>query len=521
MKSLILVCCGVLGVIGANAQTNNTRSLTLQDVIQQAVEYNFDVQVSRFQPQIDQLSIGADYGAYDPAVFFKGFENFSATDNGFNTAAPANKGYTEHFEGGLSGALPSGLTYDISSSVDRLDGSGPVRFRSTNNVFTTNNLGVVSTNTTFRTNIVTLTSPTRYNTFSGITLTQPLLRGFWWYSDAQIQIALDRKNLKIDELAFRDRLIQRITDTEKAYYELIFAYENIKVQQAAVELAERQVSENKRRVEVGAMAPLDEKQAESQAASSRADLIAAYGALETQQNVLKSLITDRYKDWHDTQIAPAQKLIAVPERFDLQESWRKGLTMRPDLLQSKVNLERLGITVKQRRNQLLPNAELFGNYGRSGVSSDFGAAWTDVRDERLPSYQVGGQIRIPLSNRAARYGYKAIKAQVAQAETQYRSTEQTILIGIDNAIKTANTDYQRIQSSRAAREYAELALVAEQKKLDVGKSTSFEVLQLQKNLTSARSTEIRAIADYNKDLSEISRQEGGTLERFNLNVKIY
>lgn len=509
MKFLTLVCCGVLGVFGANAQTTNGRSLTLQEVIQQAVEHNFSVEVSRYQPKLDQLTLGGDYGAFDPTFTARGSDNNNASGGGFNTTVnediPASQSDDQNYQVGFNGLLPSGLTYSLNTTVDKISGSNPFG--------TTNSLGQPI--------IISQTMPDQWNSYAGITLSQPILKGFWGYSAAEYQIALDRKSIKMDELAFRTQLLQTVTDTEKAYYELIYDYENIKVQEAALELAERLVSENKRKVEVGAMAPLDEKQAESQAESSRADLISAYGLLETQQNTLKALITDQYRDWHDSPIIPAQKLIAVPQRFDIQESWRKGITTRPELLQAKVNLEKLGITVKNRFNNLLPSVTLFGNYGRSGVAGNLGDSWNDIQTERLPSYQFGGQISIPLANRSARYSYKAAKEQAALAEVQFRSTEQGILVGIDNAVKAVNTDYQRIQSNRAAREYAELALEAEQKKLQVGKSTSFQVLQLQKDLTTARTAEIRSLADYNKDLSEFFHQEGSTLDRFNLNVRIY
>src|SRR5439155_2748694 len=125
-----------------------------------------------------------------------------------------------------------------------------------------------------------------------------------------------------------------VTAVEEAYYNLLFAQENVKVQQKALELADRLLAENKKRVEVGALAPLDEKQAESQAAASRADLLAALGTEDTQQRVLKNLLSDNYELWKDVSIHSAGAMPApVAQKFDLQESWRRGLSQRPDLLQ--------------------------------------------------------------------------------------------------------------------------------------------------------------------------------------------
>src|SRR5207244_13467150 len=170
-------------------------------------------------------------------------------------------------------------------------------------------------------------------TFSGSTgflqLRQPLLKNLW-IDDNRLQIYLDRKNLEISELDLRAQVITTVTDVETAYYNLLFAQESVKVQQKALELANRLVAENKKRVEVGALAPLDEKQAESQAAASRADLLGAMGSEDTQERVLKSLLSDDYSKWKDVSIQPTAAMVAVPERFNLQESWEHGLHFRPD-----------------------------------------------------------------------------------------------------------------------------------------------------------------------------------------------
>jgi outer membrane protein TolC len=99
--------------------------------------------------------------------------------------------------------------------------------------------------------------------------------------------------------------------------------------------------------------------------------------------------------------------------------------------------------------------------------------------------------------------------------------EQNILIQIQNTIETAKSDYEQTKATRDARDYAGQALQAEEKKLGVGTSTSFIVLQLQSNLTAARSAEIRALADYNEDLTQLAQFEGTILDRHHLTVKVY
>ncbi|MEP6662627.1 MAG: TolC family protein [Verrucomicrobiota bacterium] len=409
---------------------------------------------------------------------------------------PPSTTYNDSISPGLAGALPSGLTYNIGGDVyDKTFGS----------------------------------IDRTYQPDVGITLAQPLLRNFWIDSIRQ-QIWVSRKNLKISELILRLRIMDVVNRTEQAYYDLIFSQENVRVQQAGVELANRLLSENKRRVEVGALAPLDEQQAASQAAQSRADLLGAIRLLQTQENILKGLITDNYREWNQQTIQPLDKLVAVPEKFDLQESWQKGMTQRPDLLEIRVEVERSDINLRYTRNQLFPQLDLIGTYGRSGFAVEntltnntartYSDALDSIRQENYPRYSYGAVFSIPLSNRGPRNRYKISKAEKEQSQLMLKQIEETVLIQIDDSVKQAQTSYDRIDATKQARLYAESALSAEQKKLENGKSTSFVVLQLQRDLTTARSEEIRALADYNKALAQLSFNEGTVFERNHLSMEI-
>jgi outer membrane protein TolC len=263
---------------------------------------------------------------------------------------------------------------------------------------------------------------------------------------------------------------------------------------------------------------LDEKQAESQAAASRADLLSAQRNLEAQQNVLKNLITDSYTDWHDVRIEPSEPLIPQPHIFNVQESWAAGMTMRPDLLQSRADLERRDIILRYQRNQLFPQLDLVGSYGRNGLGRTLETSLDDIRTEKAPSFSYGAVFSIPLSNRTARNNYKATKAAKQQALLTLKRLEQNIMVQIDDSIKLAQSDFDRVDATRQARLYAQAALEAEQKKLENGKSTSFQVLQLQRDLTARASDEVRALADYNKALAQLAQSEGTTLERHKLAV---
>ena len=496
IRSGILLAIATIG-LAANAQTNSwvPKKMSLEDCVETALQHNLDVRIQRYNPELKLYTLQGDYGAYDPNLSLTIEHSYKESAAGVDERGPFPPSSTEFnsFTLGLSGKLPWGTIYNLGPSL-------------------VNTFGTRATSS----------STNAFEQFSGqlglAQLRQPLLKNFW-IDDTRLGILVDRSNLRISELDLRNQIITTVTTVEKAYYDLIYNQENIKVQRKAVELAERQLMENKKRVEVGTMAPLDEKQAESLAAQSRADLIAAMGTEETQQRTLKGLLSDNYSDWENISIQPDQTLAASPQTFILRESWSVGLKQRPDIQKEKQLLEQAGYQIRYSRNQLFPELDLFGTAGLNPSATNFAGYQDQIRDLDAPFYTVGGQLTFPLGNRSARNRYKSVKAAKAQTELQLKQVIQNALIAIENAIAVVNTDFQAVTARREARIYAEAALDAEQKKLENGKSTSFVVLQLTKDLTTARSAEIRALADYNQALADAALQEGTTLERRHIKLE--
>ena len=170
--------------------------------------------------------------------------------------------------------------------------------------------------------------------------------------------------------------------------------------------------------------------------------------------------------------------------------------------------------------QLFPELDVFGTYGYNGSGGVYSGAFYDIQQMNRPFYTVGGRISVPLGNTAARNIYKSDKVTLKQLVLTLKKLEQTIMTTIDNDIKQAQSSYQQVSATRAAREYAADALDAEQKKLESGKSTTYTVLQMQRDLTTARGNEIQALATYNKALAQLSLDEGSMLQRLGINVEV-
>jgi outer membrane protein len=479
-------------------KTRETRVLTLQDCIQLALKHNLDIAIQRYNPEINQFALNISSAYYEPKFDFRATHSFDSSPGGINPQTglpfPSSERNTDSILPELSGTVPSGdlpiggLAYDVTGPFQEQTGSSvPKSFK--------------------------------YSSSPGITLKQPLLKNLW-IDNNRYQILLSKNTLQNSEEVLRQQVMATVTSVEQAYYELIFARENVKVNQAALQLAEQQYAEDRKRVEVGALAQLDEKQSESQAASSRADLVLAEQTQGTQENVLKSLLTDNYSEWVNVTPVPMEQLSAMPQEFDLQASWRAALGNRPDIMEQRINLDRQNITVKYNFNQLFPELDLTGSYGRNASDPTLSGNLNDIREERNPFYSYGVVMSVPLGNRVARNNYKSSKVSAKQALLELKRLEQSAIVTVENDVGQVRADLLTIQARKDARIFAEDALAAEQKKLENGKSTTFNVLSLQSKLTTARSAEIRAMANYSEHLAQLALDEGTTLDKNHIDFKV-
>ena len=478
--------------VSASAQTNApaTRIITLAECIALALDKNLDIQIRRLQPSIDLYNLDSARGYYDLAFNLNATHRFNSSpgspDPNSALFGKSSDSFTESYGPSFTQQFGTGGRATINGDLIRRSGSSFTSFN--------------------------------YQTDAGISLTQPLLKNAWIDSTRQT-ILVNKKTLKIDELALRNQVITTVNSVQQAYYELVFARDNVRVQEASLELAEKLLADNKRRVEVGALAPLDEKQSESQVAARRSDLLSARRDLEIQLNLIKSFLGDDYVSWAAIILEPADKLVALPQTFNVQDSWRSGMSLRPDLQSSKEAIERQNIVLRYNYNQLFPSLDLTLTYGHNGLGRTVDTGLNGIQRGDNQFYSYGIVLSFPLSNTTAKNTYKSGKLTKEVLLLQFKQLEQSIIVEIDNAVKQAQTAYEKINATRQARLYAEAALDAEQKKLENGKSTSFFVLQLQRDLTAARSAEIRALADYNKAIASLSKSEATTLEKANIGLE--
>jgi len=488
-----IVSCLVTASAFAGETNSAPLRLSLSDCISKALERNFDIRIARYDVEISRYFVSGSYGAYEPVLDIAGSHSFSASPGGVDAENRPFAGTTsdsDFYQAGISQLLPTGLRFDLGSDLNKTTGvnsSGP--FASS-------------------------------EAAARIQMRQPLLRNLW-IDSSRLAIQVSKKGLTISELALRQQMMNTVNDATVAYYDLLLAKERIKIQQEALDRAGRLVKESKRRVEVGTLARQDEKQAESQLLARQADLLGAQGARTSQEYVVKALIMDDFTEWEKQPIEPTTTLAADTKPFNLQESWRKGLAGRPDILQAKTDLERQGIVLKFLKNQRFPELDLTGSYGQAGSGVGYNDALVGVRSGTSPFFSFGAELRIPLAgNRSARAAYLVGRATIDQSLLRFKQLERDIMVQIGVAVQTAETRLAQVDKTRQSREFAETALEAEQKKLENGKSSEFVVLQLQRDLTSARLAEVGALVDYNKALSSLALREGTIIEKNQMELQV-
>lgn len=463
-----------------------------------ALERNLDLQMERLSREEADLEVEVARGAYDPELSVSvGREHSETEGEAAGTAEGALETMrTERDDDTVSASLsgkigPGGGTYELAARNGDSSGTrGGSPFDS--------NTGRV-----------------------GVSLKQPLLKGFGT-DESRYRIATAKVQSQEAALALEEEVQRLLGDVEKAWYALMEAKESREVQKEALRLSEQLLADNRRKVKIGTMSSLDEKQAESQAASARADLASAEQAIVKAENALKALVWNDLRSVWAAEV-PATGMLTEPAADatapDAGAAMEVALAARPDLRAARLALERQGYAVDLYRNQRLPALDLVAGGGLQASDEEgAGDVWSTIADADEPYWNVGVTLSIPLGNRAAKNRFLQSQATAERMRLQVRRQEEDAMAEVVDASAEVRSCLLRVEATRDAAEYAEAALEAEQRKLDQGRSTSFVVLQLQKDLTEARRAKTGALADYHKSLVDFALAEGRMLERHGLEM---
>ncbi|MFY9561450.1 MAG: TolC family protein [Terriglobales bacterium] len=392
----------------------------------------------------------------------------------------------------------------------------------------------------FNNNRLTSTSPFVSNYSPQLTsnlrasITQPLLAGFGFLPNTRF-IRIAKNNREISDVAFRLQVITTVNQIQNIYWDVVNAYENVKVQQDSLALAQKTLSDNQKQVEIGTLAPIEVVRARSVVATNQQSLIVAQTNLQLQQLLVKNALSRTLVDpvLADAEVIPTDTM-SVPENepvIPTQDLVNQALAHRAELAESRIDLTNRDINTRSAKNALLPTLNLFAFYGGSGLGGDpspfclqncptksisYGDALSQLVDSTAVDKGVGLQLNIPLRTRAAQADQVRAELEYRQAQMRLQQQENQIRIEVRNAQFSVQQNRASVEAARAAVELGKQSLDAEQKKYALGASTTTLVLQAERDQTQAQSNLVSANSAYEKARVELDRATGATLDRLGI-----
>jgi outer membrane protein len=496
MRTILVVAsvCGGL-VTTANAQSNTspatgpTLRLTIDEAVRMALDRNVDLAAVRIEPQIGDTAVAAAAGAFRP-TFNTSFvrDNQLAPPTSFLTpTATRTDAVTSSV--GLSQKLPRfGTSYSLSWNTTHTDSNS---FINTLNPIVQSGLS--------------------------LTLSQPLVRNLS-IDAARQQVAATRIERDIDDTHVREAVVHTEADVKRAYWNLVSARANVEARTSALNLADELVRVNKAKVDVGQSPPLDLVAAEAEVAADQEQVIIAETTVEQIKDRLRRLIFDTSdsRAW-SVDIEPADSPVLAARSPDLETAVAAALRDRADLVRARKDIDSAELSVTFTRNARLPDVRLNASYVANGLggrevlrngpfpgtivgrgsSIAFGSVLNQLFTSDYPSWTLGFSVNYPVGQATEDANYARARLEHEQSTKYLKSAESYVVQQVRDAWRAIGMNAKRVDATRAARELAEQRLDAERKRFDVGISTSFLVIQAQRDLSQAKTNELAATLAYN------------------------
>jgi len=560
--------------------------LSLNDAIALALENNLDVAIARYNLNIaDTDVLRAKAGASILGVNAGVVQNTPGGGlGGIGATAGASTGGTSLGAGGIgagtNGLVSStlGLGPQITSfdpvvtatlQEDHLDSvssslfngvpvlaqnTGTVNFNYLQGFSWGTNVSVGFNNSRVTSNVPFTTYSPLINSSLRLQLTQHLLQGFGFPANTRF-IHIAKNNRELSDVAFRLQIIDTVDQIENIYWDLVYSYENARVQNESLAFAQKTLSDTKKQVEIGSLAPIENVRAQSTVAQDQQLVTLAQTNLQLEQLLMKNALTRSLKD---PRLATADVIptstVDIPAQEEVtptEDLINDALRHRAELVETRIDLNTRDYSNKAVRSALLPSLDVFAYYAGSGLggsqspanlcsnqtpeqlllgfcagaghvppvgSTGIGSTWDQMVNSTAPDKGVGLQLNIPIRNRAAQAAQIRSELEYRQAQMRQQQIENQVGIEVRNAQYAVQQNRASVESARAAVELGRQSLDAEQKKYQFGTSTNTLVLQYQSQLATAESTLVNATVAYEKSRIELDRATGQLLDHNGISI---
>jgi len=538
---------------------NGKLMLSLQDAISLALENNLAIEVERYTPWLNEVNLlRAQSGInglvpFDPAV--------SGTLNLQDSVSPLNNPL-------FAGVIPTGTTPVSQAAPAYIQHIGNVNVQY-NQYFPTGTqlqVGMTNNRTSSNFGFFNLYNPFLQSALN-VTITQPLLRGFGNLANTRLIIEAKR-TIKVGISQLEQQVMATTAQVSNDYWELVYARENVKVEQTALGVSQQLYDENSRRLQIGTLSSLDVLTAQSQLASDKQALVQAQSVQLQDETTLLNDITRNPLDSPllSAEIIPTT-LISTPntgENVSIADAVREAWQKRPELRQVSLNLENAATDVKVTKNELLPSVNVFGEYVSSGLGGvqtsttstptgaflaglpvvdstgapipglfqssavnapstvvfpgGIGQDLSHVFHGNYSTFEGGINFTLPIRNRAAQADNAQALLNERQQKTQYRQQQNAIFVSVRNALIAMQEDRASLAAAEEARKLAVQTFQDEQEKYRPGASTSYNVVLRSRDVTAAEGTELRDRINLLEDELKFNQAMGRTLEVNNISV---
>ncbi len=509
-KVLDLLAQAQVGVTGAAAPQagqpattapSQVIDLTQEDAVAKALKMNIDLSVERLNPQLQDLALKGAFAAYVPTVG-------ATLGERSNTTRPGNI-----YSGGdvaRVNTMTTTYNFNASQGIRWTGGTATVNFG----------------NSRQRTDNWQTTLTPRYDSNLQLSFAQPLWRNRAIDASRQGLVTAEI-NRRIADVNLRASTINTVANTRNAYWDLVYAIQAVESAKTSLALAQKLVEDNKIRVEIGTLAPLDIISAQAELASRQQTLVSREQSRRTAELVLKRLIVGGTDDplWNVALNPTDRPATDVAEKIDLEAALRTALENRTDVVTARRNLEISDIGLKYNRNQTMPALDMTASYQTAGAAGTqylvnqvtrdrveiASTGWKDAVGQfgqnLLPTWNVQVVVSYPIGTSSQDATLARAKVQYQQSLAQLRALELTVATDLTNQAMTVQSAFQQVQAAAASRTLSQKRLEAEQSKFEVGMSYNYNVVLAQRDFTDAQNSELLAILNYRKALVDFQRKQ--------------
>jgi len=468
--------------------------LSLKDLTKLALQNNLDIAISDTNEELYQQRVLQTYGPYDPKFTAGlGVQSNKSANTRLDTAGTLGAGYNK-----------SDSAYWNFGFTQNFKTGGYL-----NAIWTTNR---ADTNQAFA-----LFTP-QYTALMRATFTQPL-RQNRQIDQYRTQIKLANLNINVNDIQFKQQVVSTIAGIQGVYWDLVSAIRNYEIARGSVGLAAITLRDNKKKVEIGTLAPIAITEANATMASREGDLIVAEeNILRVENNLRSKISSDRNADIWRKVIVPTDTPDFKEYKVDLNTAIDTALQNRPELAQNALTIKQAEINYALGLDQKKWQFDIVGQFGATGVAGPqtvsttgqplirpdlvggMPTAYKNIFARGFTNWSVGFQVTIPLKNHSLESQLAQIQVQKRQYLMQRKSSEQTIQVDVRNAVQSVETNKKRVEQSKMARQLSQEQLDGEEKRFQAGLSQNYLVLQRQNELSQAQFSELQALIAYRKSI---------------------